>query len=226
MPTWPQQIKLLAIHLRSQGKTFGEIIEKLNMSIPKSTLSGWLKGVKMPKGYYQKIEKLNYTHLRSGKEVALLKIKREKEDLLLKLRNKNKDISRRIDIDVGKIILAILYLTEGSKRPGALMLGSSDVNIIKLFLYLLKKYYDITIDRIKCRVSYRIDQNIEDLESFWSHAINIPVENFYKTIPDPRTKGKTTLKKDYKGVCVVYILNSSRIQLELKIISEILYSGL
>jgi hypothetical protein len=102
------------------------------------------------------------------------------------------------------------------------MLGSSDVNIIKLFLRLLDICYKINKNLIKCRISYRADQNINALTQYWSKAINVPVKNFYKTIPDPRTINHKTKKTDYKGVCVIHILQSSKIQLELKIISEII----
>ena len=143
-------------------------------------------------------------------------------ELIKSVRNENSYLGKLINKDIAKLLLAVLYLGEGKKKSGLLMLGSSDVNIIKLYIELLKKCYKITDDRIKCRISYRADQNIKHLTDFWSKELNLPIKNFYKTIPDPRTVGRNTKNKKYKGVCVVYILKSSRIHLELKIISEII----
>ena len=74
---------------------------------------------------------------------------------------------------------------------------------------------------LKCRVSYRTDQNINEIEEYWSTITNISRENFYKTKPDPRTKGKKTKKVDYKGVCVLTCAGA-KIQLELEEIAKLL----
>jgi hypothetical protein len=63
------------------------------------------------------------------------------------------------------------------------------------------------------------------LTHFWSKEIGVPTANFYKTVPDLRTLGKTTRKKDYMGVCAVYVLGSSQIHTELDIIAKLLMRG-
>jgi len=124
------------------------------------------------------------------------------------------------------MLLAFLYLGEGSKWSGhsGLMLGSSDNNIIKLYLHLLKKCYSLDAGKLKCRISYRADQNINLLEKYWSKVTGIPIKNFYKTKPDPRTVGKPTKNKDYKGVCVI-MGGGTAIQLELEAIPKIILVG-
>lgn len=216
------EIKKETQNLRRQGKTFGEIQNAIKLKIPKSTLSNWCKNIPLPVAYQERLNKINYINLRKGKMAAIQRSFKIKKRLTGLLKNKNKRLLRIINKDVGKLLLSVLYLGEGAKRPGSLMLGSSDVNIIKLFLRLLMICYGIDKNLAKCRISYRVDQSINTLTQYWSKAINIPVKNFYKTIPDPRTLGRKTGQAGYKGVCVVYILKSSKIQLELKIISEIL----
>ena len=216
------KMKKEAQKLRRQGKTFGEIQNTVKLKIPKSTLSNWCKGIPLPAAYQERLNKINYINLRKGKVAAIQRSFKIKKQLTGLLKNENKHLLKIINKDVGKLLLSVLYLGEGAKRPGSLMLGSSDVSIIKLFLRLLKICYGINKNLAKCRISYRVDQNINTLTQYWSRAINIPVKNFYKTIPDPRTLGRKTGQASYKGVCVVYILKSSKIQLELKIISEIL----
>ncbi|MDO8582220.1 MAG: hypothetical protein Q7S16_05105, partial [bacterium] len=126
-----------------------------------------------------------------------------------------------------KLALAFLYLGEGSKwrsHSGA-MLGSSDPDIIRLYIRLLGLCYGIQSNRLKCRVSYRTDQDINYLQKYWSEVSGIPLVNFYKTKPDPRTKGKPTKKLDYMGVCVITGAGTN-IQLELELIPKLVLKGL
>jgi hypothetical protein len=74
---------------------------------------------------------------------------------------------------------------------------------------------------LKCRISYRADQDLNELQKFWASITGINIDKFYKTKPDPRTVGKPTRKSDYKGVCAIYCAGS-RIQLELQVIADII----
>ena len=71
------------------------------------------------------------------------------------------------DILVLKMILSVLYLGEGTKWKGhsGMVLGSSDPNIILLYIKLLEICYGINHKKLKCRVSYRADQNLKSLRA-------------------------------------------------------------
>lgn len=221
------KLKTKVIKLREKGKTYSEIKKELNIIVPKSTLSHWCKNVKLPKWYALKIEKLSRKNIGYAQKVAQASNERKREIFLKSLELEAKKVIKHLDQNSFKIILAVLYLGEGAKWKGhsGLMLGSSDQNIIILYLKLLNKCYNIKPQELKCRISYRADQNIKELEKHWSKITEIPLENFYKTKPDPRTIGKKTLKKDYKGVCVLTCKGSS-IQLELEQIIHILIKHL
>lgn len=219
------ELKAKAQILRRQGKTFGEIQNLLGAKIPKSTLSGWCRGVKLPMAFRARLEKINYLNLRRGRELAIKLSREARQNTISRLEGENAHIHSRIDKNVGKIILASLYLGEGAKTHRMLVLGNSDPGVIRLFLRLLKKCYGVDNKRIKCRISYRADQNIKKLTQFWSKNIGIPVVNFYKTVPDIRTIGRATKKKNYMGVCVIYVLGSSQVRTELDIIAKLLMKG-
>ncbi|MDP3729601.1 MAG: hypothetical protein Q8R26_02540 [bacterium] len=102
-------LKIKVQSMRSTGKTFGEIQKMLDVKIPKSTLSNWCKNVLLPKSYQKRIEKLNYINLRKGKELAIKKSKAEKFNLIEHLKNNNNVLPQKIDKDIGKMLLAILY---------------------------------------------------------------------------------------------------------------------
>lgn len=209
--------------LRSKGKTYSEIRQILNLPIPKSTLSNWCQNVVLPSWYDKKIQELNNKNFTKAQVKARASIKRKRELYLEKVRRDAKIVLRKFHYEGLKIALAMLYLGEGAKwkSHSGLMLGSSDPNIILLYISLLKKCYNIKPRQLKCRISYRADQDIGELEKYWSSITKIPKENFYKTKPDPRTKGKKTKKVDYKGVCVLTCAGA-RIQLELEEIIKLL----
>jgi hypothetical protein len=125
-----------------------------------------------------------------------------------------------------KVVLTALYLGEGSKtRKGSLAFGNSDPYIISLFLNLLRKCYKIDEKKFRCTIQCRADQNIKNLEEFWTSVTKIPLVQFYKARIDPRTIGKPSKKLDYKGVCRIDCF-SGEIYLELMQIPKIIYKGL
>ena len=202
-------------------------MKDIAIKVPKSTLSSWCDDIKLPTWYQEKIDKLNHKNLNKGRKIAYIANKIKRENLLNDLRKQNEHLAQELQkADMRKVALAMLYLGEGSKWKShrGLMLGSSDPEIIRLYIKLLHLCYGITAVQMKCRISYRADQDIKKLERYWSYVTKVPLKNFYKTIPDPRTIGKATKRTDYKGMCVI-TYGSTKIQLELEMIPRILLEG-
>lgn len=213
--------------LRTQGKTYSEILNILKLNIPKSTLSDWCRDIPLPKWYKEKITKINRNNITKAQKAAWASNKIKQENILSKIKSDNKNIFKIINKkQILKTLLSFLYLGEGAKWKShrGLMLGSSDPLILKLYIHLLKLCYDIKPEELKCRVSYRADQNINKLQEYWSKEICVPLKNFYKTIPDPRTVGKPTKNTNYMGVCVL-TCGGTIIQLELAEIPKIILAG-
>ena len=215
-------------NFRSEGKTYGEIRKLLQFNIPKSTLAEWCKEITLPHDYAERIAKLNFNNLTKARSIAL-EINRIKRDEFFNSINKvNEPIAGKIkDPLSAKIALAMLCLGEASKYNSktAFSLGSSDPRIIIIFLELLKKCFDFDIEKIRCTVQCRADQNVEALEKFWRDVTKIPKRLFYKARIDPRTIGKPTRKTDYKGVLKVNYFNT-KVQLELESLSQLVYNQL
>jgi hypothetical protein len=176
----------------------------------------------LPADYEKRIQKIITDKSQKGRAIALLVNKSKREKYLESLVTRNKYLGRLLrNQDIAKIALAMLYLGDGAKWKShrGLQFGSTDPDIIKIYLRLLKRCYGIEKEKLRARISYRSDQNIEKLTNFWSRITGISKNHFYKTKPDPRTKGRKTRKKDYKGVCVIYCAGTE-IQLELDIIAR------
>lgn len=207
--------------LRSKGYTYREILQALDLAIPKSTLSYICRDIPMSKKYNEKILLLNKQHLSVTRKKALATNQKNRAKYLFTLDEKSRGICSSINLSGLKIALALLYLGEGAKwkSHAGLQLGSSEPTIIQLYIHLLKKCYQLDSTQLRCRVQYRYDQYLPTLERYWSKITGIPRRHFYKTIPDPRTKGKATEKQDYMGVCVISG-GSTTIQLEFEFIAK------
>ncbi|OGH37344.1 MAG: hypothetical protein A3B41_05085 [Candidatus Levybacteria bacterium RIFCSPLOWO2_01_FULL_37_26] len=221
---YPANIIQKVIELRNQGKTYGEIRLLLKLNIPKSTLSEWCKKATLPENYTKRIAALNVNNLNKARLIASETNKIKREELLREINNTNLPIAEKVqNREVAKIALAMLCIGEASRTRGNFSLGSSDPRIITLFIELLKKCFTFDLEKIRCTLQCRADQDIESLEAYWLNVTRIPKRLFYKARVDPRTKGKKTKNNNYKGVLKVDYFNT-RIQIDLETLAQLLYN--
>ena len=195
------------------------------MKIPKSTLSGWAKDIELSNKQKERIKQKIIDSGKIGRPLAVAANHRKIEQWKEGVRNSVKhfeNISLK-NPKLGKLVCGLLYLCEGSKYPSTrcLVFGNSDPWIIRCFINLLRNSFNIDEEKLRCRIMYRYDQNLKELNEYWSNVTRIPLHNFYKSKPDSRTKGKSTLKNDYKGICAVHYLNTN-LQFKLQSIGEII----
>lgn len=170
---WYQQEIIQTVRfLRKQGKTYGEIRKYLDREIPKSTLSDWCKHVLLPPGYQEEIAKLNFRNLSKARQVSLGIRRAKRKEFFELITEVNSPIAERInDKEVAKIALAMLCLGEASKynpkTTAGFNLGSSDCRIVTLFLRLLKQCFDFDMEKLRCTVQCRADQDPEALKDYW-----------------------------------------------------------
>jgi ribosomal protein L44E len=209
--------------LRKQGKTYSEILKILGVNVPKGTLSYWSHNLDLSKRSLVRIENAKQFALARARRKSILVRSEQRKRFLEGLKDTNKYLIKKVSKDTKKLMLAMLYLGEGGKSPSTgFVLGSSSPGIVKLTINLLKSCYGKSINDLRCRVCHRADQDINALNQFWSSISGVPVTSFYKSVPDPRTIGKKTIKPGYKGVCVINCLKSTKIRLELEIIAGLI----
>ena len=214
------KFKIDVINLRKNGKTYSEINRIIGKTIPKSTLSNWCRSIKLSKKQQQKIKKLMENNINKGREIALAVNKEKRRAYLESVKNRIEHLQNIAENkDVAKIMIAMLYLGEGSKtRRGSIMIGNSDPKIINLFLRLLRYCYYIDEKKFRCTVQCRADQNIKKLEKFWAKITGIPLNQFYNARVDSRTIGQKSRNLDYKGVCRIDYFSADIFNEILKII--------
>lgn len=205
---------------------YREICETLGVKIPKGTMSLWCKGIVPPEAIQATYREKNLLRLAEARKIALEVNKHRREKWLSDIREANLPLLEVLDdVRIAKIALAMLYLGEGYKtRRGALAFGNSNSGIIRLFLQLLRRCYQVDDKKFRCTVQCRADQDVNALEKHWREVTAIPRECFYGARIDKRTTGKPTLKANYKGVCVIDYF-SSQVFNDILIIGKLLCEG-
>lgn len=209
--------------LRAKGMTYSEICQVIGREIPKATLSYICKDVVLPPEYARR-------HALIVQENAQrARIKAAKTNAL-KLQARFERINQQAFVVVStdsienyeKICLATLYIAEGSKYKSyrGLALGSSDPDILRLYMSLLMRCYGKKMDNFRARIQHRSDQDSNLLKQYWSKQLNLPETSFYLSYADKRTLGKPTTNVEYKGVCVISC-SGADIQLELDAIARL-----
>jgi hypothetical protein len=123
-------------------------------------------------------------------------------------KNKRKSIAKiivnryKLNKTSARILLALLYWSNGSKYPSSnfLAFSNSDANLVKTFLSLLRSTFPINESKIRVHLQLYKNQDTKKLIYYWSKLLNIPKIQFYKpTI----TKPPKTVRSDYFGTCTI-----------------------
>jgi len=170
------------ITLRKKGKTHGEIAKILGL--PKSTVSWWLKGVKISTSLQKQIlersrEKWRKNIMVYNKVYAKIRSREAakiREEFQEKASKEIKELSKR-DL---KLIGAALYWAEGNiKNRNRLQFGNSNPLMIKVVMRFFREICNISNDKIGARTHIYPGIDYQKVLSFWSRVTKLPKSNFY-----------------------------------------------
>lgn len=102
-----------------------------------------------------------------------------------------------------KLYCALLYGCEGAKYPSSvnISLTKSDPNLIRVFVNLLRKSFDLNEDKWRVHLQIHNGQDFQELVSYWSMLLSISPEKFFKpTVTSPNGKKH---RNQYFGTCSV-----------------------
>jgi hypothetical protein len=197
------KLKPKAIALRKKGHSIRDI--ETELGIPRSTLSGWLKYIKLTKAQQKALKvRWNKTLIKS-REKSIVWHHEQKRLRLEKAEEEADATLAELDLNgvyTQELALAILYLGEGSKKNSTTSIGNSDPLILKFFLKMMIDIYGLDVKKIRFDLHLRHDQDPIEAKKFWSKELGVPMERFKKPSIDSRTKDRKTYST-YHGVCVI-----------------------
>lgn len=165
---------------RKKGASLRAIEKKLN--IPNSTISKWVRDIKSNNFFYKK---------------ARLFENKNKSELNHFVEN------YKFSKNEGKILIALLYWCEGSKYPSSncIAFSNSDQTMMKTFIVLLRKSFDVNEEKLRVRLQLHSTHNIDKEFNYWSSLLDIPIKQFGKpTITNPTRNMK---RLNYRGTCTI-----------------------
>ncbi len=208
-----------AIALRKKGLSYQKIFETLN--VPKSTLSGWLRGKQWSTKIKAQLQKSSsaYTSsrmilLNTQKRKDLVKIYTQAER---EAKNEFKEI-RWFPLFISGISI---YWGEGDKINKYLVRVSNvDAELLQVFIKFLNTVCGVDMTRIKAYVLIYPDLKEKACLNYWSETLGLPLENFTRCV---KIQGRHKTNRLSYGVCTVYVSSAylkKKVNVWLKLISN------
>jgi predicted transcriptional regulator len=193
----------IAVDMRKRGLSYSEIGNKLH--IPKSTLSYWLKNLKLTP---EQIKKLNDKRVEITKTNALKKISRTSK-MIEEIKSSSSQDIKEISKKELWLMGVMLYWKNGNKSDlkKGVHFSSSDPYMIKLFLKWLKEAGGIKDGEIKFEIFLKNNGNDknefkEKAVNYWSDVTGFPKTDFQKNYFQKTNKKQLGLKYGFLRVKV------------------------
>lgn len=204
--------KEMALKLRSEGLSYSEILDKVQVS--QSSLSLWLKNITLSEEQKKRLtekgddaRKLGSLALRNQRLIKT-------SEIIKKSSSEIKGLSTRDLMLIG----ATLYWAEGSKQKEhnpskQVIFSNSDPKMIRLYLKWLDECLKISSNNIvfEIYIHETHKKTIQELSTYWSKATGFPVSKFNK-VYYKRNKVHSFRKNrgvDYGGVLRVSVIKST-----------------
>ncbi|MBU2564160.1 hypothetical protein KKA23_01075 [Patescibacteria group bacterium] len=179
-----------AIILRKKGKSYNEITKLLN--IPKSTLSSWLKDIKMSKN----VEKELWNKTRKKWAENIIKFNKKRSEIAKEKAQKIQDLeSKKIGLVSKRELFLIgtaLYWAEGYKKSRwQVVFSNSDPIMVKIIMKFFREIMKINEEKIFATIQTHTNIKEEKALNYWSKITKIPKKRFRKTYKriTPSSKG-------------------------------------
>ena len=199
-----------AINLRKQGKSIRNIAKILGVS--KGSISLWVKDVVLTQEQKEKLKSNNPIFSNYG-NIIKSKMCRDK-------RRKYQDQGKQIAKNKYPLHImgCMLYWAEGNRKNNKNVVDfvNCDIDLIKVFIQFLKKYYNVDNSDINIKIKYYDNNGLskENIISYWDNVLKLNIdESNLKIIENlPKSsKGKRVGELPF-GVCVVRVYRTDILQ--------------
>lgn len=205
-----QVIKSKVRRLRIQGLSLGQIYQ--DTTIPRTTIRSWIKDIKLSE------RQLSNLKLRTQKALQAGRIRKQKQDKILRLDNE-KELLQKAILKVGNLSSRDLFMAgialywgEGFKNKYEHRLGfcNSDPEMIKFYIKWLEKCFGAKKESIVARLTLNVayEKKTEKIENYWLRVTGLPRNQFTKAFYQ-KTKWKKQYSGDnYHGVLRIHVKDS------------------
>lgn len=199
-------IKHQAKQLRLQGKTYTEITKRIG--VPKSTLSGWFRALKIP----QKVEQNLMSKRQQSWRKTIVDFNKKRA---VKIKQQHTSAQDHYALEVGKLskrelklVGVALYWAEGYKRgKDSVVFCNSDPAMIQLMMKFFRDVCNMQENKLKVQVHIHRNISVKKTTKFWSNITKVPICNFRKPLYQisKSSKNKRPKNRLLYGVCRIII---------------------
>ena len=202
--SYPKEIQERARELRRAGLTYSEIIAELGGDIPEPTLQGWVADIELTTEQRERIKQKELNGSARGRIIGALWNREQKQKRLQAAKDQATPIAKRLaeDRDALRLMAAALYIGEGAKGENAFSFGNSDPQVIRTWMALLRRNFDIDERKFACQLAISDGMDEDALKEYWSDITGIPSEQFIRG--SVRKQPSPKKREGYKGVCIVH----------------------
>lgn len=199
------EVKLQAVKLRGEGKSYNEIIKILHLS--KSTVSDWCKDVPLTSAQIEHLYRSKRSGALKGSYIAARnKINKRKKLTSLLFNTGKKEIGKLTKRE--RFIAGVAYYSsEGTKTDNGCALANSDPYIIKFMIRWFKEFAMVSNEKFRAGIWIHNTSDEKSAKLYWSSVTKIPENQFYKSYIVSRDKEKSVQRKKIHpyGICTIYV---------------------
>jgi hypothetical protein len=158
--SYPSETRERARELRRNGLTHTEIITELGGNIPHPTVQGWVRDIQLTIEQRARIKQKEIEAARQSQPLGAQWNREQKARRLQEVRERALPVAKRLaqDRDALMLMAAALYIGEGGKRDDQLAFANSDPTVIRAWMQLLRKNFDIDESKLACQLMLRQHQ--------------------------------------------------------------------
>jgi hypothetical protein len=205
-----KESKKKAIYLRKvEGLSLGQISTCLGVS--KSSVSGWVKNVKLTKNQTLKLLKQNpATKQYNG--IRITSDTNRKRAAAARLNYQHQGRRESYDFNL-HLAGCMLYWAEGTKSRNSVRFTNTDASMMVLFLKFIREIYGIANDKIviTCRSHVLSPYGLEEVEKYWTKTLGLTDKNLRKGSIETRIPKVKKVKYPY-GICSISVNDTNLVQ--------------
>lgn len=197
------ELKIKAQKLRSQGKSYGEILKEVPVS--KSTINAWVRNVTLTSTQKERLYITNKQKNANRLGELNKKLKNQEKEKIKALAKKEYEQKKHDKIfNCG----LMLYWAEGDKSTDNEMVkfSNSDPMMIMFMMRWFREVCGVKEDKFRIMLHIHELHNKTFLEKKWSEVTRVPLLHFHKTQIKKSTL-KFKKKPLYQGTCSIRIFD-------------------
>lgn len=197
--------KIKARQLRKAGFSISEI--KTKLGVAKSSVSLWVRDIKLNKNQLKKISQHGGSRLVvERRRITRLNRETQRRQLVIE---KAKGQIKKLNLRELWLVGVMLYWAEGGKtQRGLVRFTNSDPEMIKIMMTFFRKICLVPEEKFRCHLHIHSHLDDKKAKKYWSKMTGVKMQKFFKTYRKPNIASKNKKDNLPMGTLDIYICDT------------------